>query len=47
MQFNLCLGLDIKHMSFVQLKQAITDYIYYCNNVRIQKKIELDETSSI
>ncbi|MBO6022908.1 IS3 family transposase [bacterium] len=26
-------------MLFVQLKQAIADYIYYYNNVRIQKKL--------
>ncbi|MBO6095301.1 IS3 family transposase [bacterium] len=24
-------------MSFAELKQAIADYIYYYNNVRIQK----------
>ena len=39
MQFNRRLGLDIKHMSFVQLKQAITDYIYYYNNIRFKEKL--------
>ena len=39
--------LYIKRMLFVQLRQAIADYIYYYNNVWIQKKIELDDTSSI
>ena len=36
---ELIYRLDIKKMSFVELKQAIADYIYYYNNVRIQKKL--------
>ena len=36
---ELIYRLDIKRMLFVQLKQAIADYIYYYNNVRIQKKL--------
>ena len=35
---ELIYRLDIKKMSFAELKQAIADYIYYYNNVRIQKK---------
>ena len=31
--------LNIKKMSFAELKQAIADYIYYYNNVRIQKNL--------
>ena len=31
--------LDIKHMSFKELEQAIANYIDYYNNVRIQKKL--------
>ena len=34
---ELIYRLDIKRMSFVQLRQTIADYIYYYNNVRIQK----------
>ena len=36
---ELIYRLDIKKMSFAELKQAIADYIYYYNNVRIQKKL--------
>ncbi|MBQ5492500.1 MAG: IS3 family transposase, partial [Mycoplasmataceae bacterium] len=36
---ELIYRLDIKKMLFVELKQAIADYIYYYNNVRIQKKL--------
>ena len=36
---ELIYRLDIKRMSFAQLRQAIADYIYYYNNVRIQKKL--------
>ena len=36
---ELIYRLDIKKMSVVQLRQAIADYIYYYNNVRIQKKL--------
>ena len=36
---ELIYRLDIKKMLFVQLRQAIADYIYYYNNVRIQKKM--------
>ena len=36
---ELIYRLDIKKMSFAQLRQAIADYIYYYNNVRIQKKL--------
>ncbi|MBO6073262.1 IS3 family transposase [bacterium] len=31
--------LDIKHMSFKELEQAIANYIDYYNNVRIQEKL--------
>ena len=36
---ELIYRLDIKKMSFAELRQAIADYIYYYNNVRIQKKL--------
>ena len=36
---ELIYRLDIKKMLFVQLRQAIADYIYYYNNIRIQKKL--------
>ncbi|MBQ3621752.1 hypothetical protein II941_03085 [bacterium] len=35
---KLIYRLDIKKMLFVKLWQAIANYIYYYNNVRIQKK---------
>ncbi|MBO6072965.1 IS3 family transposase [bacterium] len=31
--------LDVKHMSFEELEQAIANYIDYYNNVRIQEKL--------
>ncbi|MBQ3621844.1 hypothetical protein II941_03610 [bacterium] len=31
--------MNIKQMLFAQLKQIIANYIYYYNNVRIQKKL--------
>ena len=34
---ELIYRLNIKRMLFVQLRQAIADYIYYYNNIRIQK----------
>ena len=34
---ELIYRLDIKRILFVQLRQVIADYIYYYNNVRIQK----------
>ena len=38
---ELIYRLDIKKMSFAELKQAIADYIYYYNNVRVQGKLGL------
>ncbi|MBO7043279.1 DDE-type integrase/transposase/recombinase [bacterium] len=35
---ELIYQLYIKRMLFVQLRQAIADYICYYNNIRIQKK---------
>ncbi|MBO6095294.1 IS3 family transposase [bacterium] len=34
---ELIYRLGIKRMLFVQLREAIADYIYYYNNVRIKK----------
>ena len=36
---ELIYRLDIKKMLFMQLKEIIVNYIYYYNNVRIQKKL--------
>ena len=36
---ELIYKLDIKHMSFKELEQAIANYIDYYNNVRIQQKL--------
>ena len=38
---ELIYRLNIKKMLFVQLKEIIANYIYYYNNVRIQKKLNL------
>ena len=43
---ELIYRLDIKKMSFAELKQPVADYIYYYNNVRIQK-VELNDSNSI
>ena len=36
---ELIYKLNIKHMSFEELEQAIANYIDYYNNVRIQEKL--------
>ncbi|MBO7084435.1 IS3 family transposase [bacterium] len=31
--------MNIKNMAFAELRQAISDYIYYYNNVIVQEKL--------